>query len=474
MKSYTAEDILSLPFDHFTFVDLRTEEEYQLATIPGAIWIPFEQIGQKLEQIPNSRMVCVFCAVGDISVTAAELLCDFGYDAVNLEGGFSAYQNARNQKLVYLDYAANTPTDPLVLECYQNAVQMYSGNPNSAHFFGRTAKQAITEATRKIAAMLEIHPDEIIYTSGASESNNTAIQGFAYSKRRQGKHIISTCLEHSSVSGTLTFLQEQGYEIDLVSIQEDGTVDLEELKQLLREDTILVTICAVDSELGVIQPIEKIAEILKEYPNCAFHVDATQAIGKIPFFFQFADTISFAPHKFYGLGSCGVLYKKSGVVLEPLIHGGASTTLYRSGTPDPAMILSAEKAIELAVQQYTNRYQQVKKWNDQIRTALLSYPLVRINSPKNASPYILNISVKGIKARLFQQILDWRGIAISTKSACSVPNTPSRAVYAITHDRKNALCSWRISLSHFTTQADIEYFLNTFDECYQEYKKSEK
>ena len=133
MKSYTAEDILSLPFDHFTFVDLRTEEEYQLATIPGAIWIPFEQIGQKLGQIPNSRTVCVFCAVGDISATAAELLCDFGYDAVNLEGGFSAYQNARNQKLVYLDYAANTTTDPLVLECYQNAVQMYSGNPNSAH-----------------------------------------------------------------------------------------------------------------------------------------------------------------------------------------------------------------------------------------------------------------------------------------------------------------------------------------------------
>ena len=191
-------------------------------------------------------------------------------------------ENAVNERQIYLDYAANTPVDQCVLNCYCQAAVTYMGNPNSKHHTGLSAKEAISRATAHMAELLQVQPEELIFTSGASESNNLAIKGIAHTKRHTGKHIISTCLEHSSVSGALTFLQEQGYEIDLVQIQEDGTIDLSHLKRLLRQDTILVSICAVDSELGTVQPISEISKILTGYPNCTFHVDATQAVGKIP------------------------------------------------------------------------------------------------------------------------------------------------------------------------------------------------
>lgn len=204
-------------------------------------------------------------------------------------------ENAVNKQQIYLDYAANTPVDQCVLNCYCQAAVTYMGNPNSKHHTGLSAKEAISRATAHMAELLQVQPEKLIFTSGASESNNLAIKGIAHTKRHTGKHIISTCLEHSSVSGALTFLQEQGYEIDLVQIQEDGTIDLSHLKRLLRQDTILVSICAVDSELGTVQPISEISKILTGYPNCTFHVDATQAVGKIPFSCADADLVSFAP-----------------------------------------------------------------------------------------------------------------------------------------------------------------------------------
>lgn len=377
-------------------------------------------------------------------------------------------ENAVNEQQIYLDYAANTPVDQCVLNCYCQAAVTYMGNPNSKHHTGLSAKEAISRATAHMAELLQVQPEELIFTSSASESNNLAIKGIAHTKRHTGKHIISTCLEHSSVSGALTFLQEQGYEIDLVQIQEDGTIDLSHLKRLLRQDTILVSICAVDSELGTVQPISEISKILTGYPNCTFHVDATQAVGKIPFSCADADLVSFAPHKFYGLGSSGILYKKQSVILEPLIHGGASTTIYRSGTPDTAMILAMERALELGLLNLSEHYAQIQKKNQYLREQLAAYPLVLINSPQQAIPHVLNLSVKGVKAAAFQQKLDENGVAVSTKSACSVPNTPSRAVYAVTHDRKRAMCSWRISLSHLTTDQELQRFLEIFRKCYQE------
>ena len=314
--------------------------------------------------------------------------------------------------MIYLDYSANTPVDEAVLERFCAVERSCPGNANSRHQAGAAAKAAIDEATQSIARSLNVQPAEIVYTSGASEANNFALKSIARLERHHGKHIISTPLEHSSVSGTLTALQEQGYEIDLVDIKQDGTVDLAHLRELLRPDTILVAVTAVDSELGVVQPVTEIAALLKDYPHCHLHVDATQAVGKLPLpSFEGIDTLSLTAHKFYGLNGIGVLVKRRGLALEPLIHGGESTTIYRSGTP--------------------------------------------------------TVSVKDVKGTVFQRELDAHGVCVSVKSACSSDGLPSRAVFAVSRDRRNALSSWRISLSHRTTDEEITGFLQAFDACYR-------
>lgn len=369
--------------------------------------------------------------------------------------------------MLYLDYSANTPVDEAVLQCFCEAERRYPGNANAHHQAGAAAKAAINEATRSIARCLGAPPAGIIYTSGASEANNLAVKGLAALGRAAGRHILSTPLEHSSVSGSLEALQKQGYEVELLDICSDGTVDLADLKNRLRPDTVLVAVTAVDSELGVVQPIAEIAELLKAYPNCHFHVDATQAVGKIPVQFEGVDTMSLTAHKFYGLNGIGVLVKRLGLALPPLIHGGESTTPYRSGTPTVALACSLALALEKAAAELPARAATVRRLNDRLRAELSRYPKVRINSPANAVPHILNLSVQGVKGTVFQRELDARGVCVSVKSACSSDGLPSRAVLAVSQDRRNALSSWRISLSHRTTDEEITGFLQAFDACYR-------
>ena len=370
--------------------------------------------------------------------------------------------------MIYLDYSANTPVDTRVLEQFCAVERRCIGNANSHHQAGSAAKAEIDAATIKIASLLGVQPAEIIYTSGASEANNFALKGLARLSRHVGRHIISTPLEHSSVSGTLTALQEQGYEIDLLDVKQDGTVDLEHLKDLLRPDTICVAITLVDSELGVVQPVQEIAAILKAYPHCHLHVDATQAVGKIPVSFEGVDTMSLTAHKFYGLNGIGLLIKRRNLALEPLIHGGESTTIYRSGTPTVALASSLACALDLAVTDLPGRVDHVAKLNAELRAALSTYPLVHINSPEHAIPHVLNLSVRNVKGTVFQRELDAKGVCVSVKSACSSDGLPSRAVFAVSRDRRNALSSWRISLSHLTTEDEIKAFLQAFDVCYRE------
>ena len=370
--------------------------------------------------------------------------------------------------MIYLDYSANTPTDPAVLDVFLHAEQAYIGNPNSNHPAGQAARAAVAKAADSIAGLLRIAPSEIIFTSGASEANNLAIKGIARTQRHFGKHIISTPLEHASVSGPLTYLQEQGWEIDLVDIGRDGKIDLNHLRELLRSDTVLVAVTAVDSELGTVQPIREIAEILAAYPHCRLHVDATQAIGKIPLSFEGVDTVSLTAHKFYGPNGIGMLYKRGNLILEPLIHGGTGASLYRSGTPPTALIAAFAKAMELALQDIPGRYESVAKRNAVLRGAFANDPAVRVNSPDDAIPHILNLSVDGIKGTRMQKALAACGVCVSVKSACSTDGTPSRAVFAVSRDRKNALSSWRISLSHLTTEKEIQNFLELFSDCYKE------
>jgi len=405
--------------------------------------------------------------------------------------------------MINLDYASHTPVDDAVLAEFCRVERECHGNALAAHGAGRVALAEMERATADIAALLGVNPAEIIYTSGASEANNLAIKGIARAYAYKGKHILSTCLEHPSVSGTLAYLQESGYEIELLKIQPNGQIDLSHLKSAIRPDTILLCISAVDSELGAVQPVRAIGELLSEHSNCHLHVDAAQAMGKIPVFTQYASTLSFSPHKFYGLCGFGVLVKRHGVVLEPLIHGGGS--LYRGGTPSPAMAAACFKALELAVDAMDKRLKTVCKLHQYILEGIRDIneistsakhpqktrqrPLIRVNSPAiymdtmpgthsvsgelaHGSPYILNISVNGIRGTDFQAALDQRGIAVSVKSACSTDKSPSRPVFAVTGDRQNALSSWRVSFSHLTTTQELDSFLTTLNElCRSNMKK---
>ena len=369
--------------------------------------------------------------------------------------------------MIYLDYTANTPADPAVLNAFIAAEQRYIANPNSTHIAGQQARAEMDRVTSSIAQHLGVQPAEIIYTSGASEANNLAVKGIAQAARHIGKHIISTELEHSSVGASLSVLQQQEYEIDLLRIGRDGRVDLDQLRELLRDDTILVAVCAVDSELGTVQPIREIAELVKAYPGCRLHVDATQAVGKTDLWLDGVDTMSFTAHKFYGLNGIGALYKRRGLVITPQISGGASTTIYRSGTPTLGLAVSLDAALTLALDAQAARTAQVRLLHDRLVAALRRYSLVRINSPETAVPHIINVSVTGIKGTRFQQALSEQGVCVSVKSACSSDGMPSKAVFAVSRDRRNALSSWRISLSHLTTEEEIEGFLQAFDTCYK-------
>ena len=331
------------------------------------------------------------------------------------------------------------------------------GNPNSLHKLGIEAKSLIDTATRQIANILKVKPNEIIYTSGASESNNTAIKGICLKYQNRGKHIITTHLEHSSIMEPLNYLKRQGFEVEYVNITENGMVDIEDLKKKIRDDTILVTIASINSEVGIVQPIKDIAALLKKYPKVYFHSDITQSLGKEKVDLTDVDLASFSAQKFYGMKGIGGLVKKENVVIEPLIHGGKSTTKDRSGTPATALIVSMAKALRLAYENLEEKQKYVKELNIFLRNELEKNEIT-INSPEVAIPNILNISLENIKPETVLHALEEKEIYISTKTACAT-NDSSDAVYAITKDEEKAKHSLRISLSYLTTKKELEIFI---------------
>lgn len=377
-------------------------------------------------------------------------------------------------KMIYLDYAAATPVDKEVLLRYVEVTTKYFANPNANHKLGQDAAKLISESTKKIALYLGVEPEEIIYTSGASESNNLAIKGISERYKNFGRHILISSLEHNSVVSSATRLQEQGFEVEVVPVNQEGLIDLNSLKSLLREDTILVSICTVDSEIGLKQPIEEIGEILKNYPHCHFHTDATQAIGKIPVHLENVDLLTFAPHKFYGLTGIGGLIKKKNISLRPQIDGGKSTTIYRAGTPDAASISALEKALSLSLEALEKRYKIVSSHYEKVKNTLLTYPKVTINNTKNSIPYTLNFSISGVKATWIQEKLESSGIYVSTKTSCCPIMTPSKLVYALTKDKNKALSSIRLSFSHLTTSEEIDTFILVFAKIYKEAEENGK
>ena len=370
--------------------------------------------------------------------------------------------------MIYLDYSATTPTNDSVLDTFVKCSKEFIGNPNSLHELGVKSKNMIDKATNQIANLLGIKESEIIYTSGASESNNLAIKGICDKYKNRGKHVITTPLEHSSIYGPIDYLKENGYKIDYVKIDSNGLVDLDNLKELMTDETILVSICLVNSEIGILQPIDEISKIVKKYPKCFLHADMTQAIGKIKVDLSNIDLVSFSAHKFYGIKGIGVLIKKEKIELEPLIHGGKSITNYRSGTPCLPLIVSISKALRLSLENLNEKEEYVKELNSYIKNKLKEYEMVRINSNDYCIAHILNISVLGVKPETMLHALESKGVYISTQSACSNTNAKSKAVLELTKDIDRASSSIRISLSYLTTKEEVEEFINIFDICYKE------
>lgn len=370
--------------------------------------------------------------------------------------------------MIYLDYAANTPIEKEVLDTYYQATMHYFANPNANHSLGLQAKDIIDQITKKISEQLHVLPEEIIYTSGASEANNLAIKGVLERYKHRGKHILISPLEHNSILSSLTKMQELGFVVEMLPLKKNGQVDVAQIKSLLKEDTILVSVCSVDSELGIRQPIEEIGKVLKDYKYCFFRSDASQAIGKVAIDYQNVDLVTVAPHKFYGMLGTGILIKKKNVGLKTQIDGGKSTTVFRSGTPGLAHIVSIEKALEIAFSKQQERIEYVKKLNHKIVDKLKEYSQVLLNHTECSLPHVINISLKGIKATKFAELLDHQGVCISTKTSCCPVETPSKMIYALYHDRGRALSSFRISLSHLTTEKEIDEFLAIFSQCYKE------
>lgn len=365
--------------------------------------------------------------------------------------------------MIYLDYSATTPTNNEVLNTFVEVSKKFFGNPNSLHKLGLEAKNLIDASTQQIANILGVKEKEIIYTSGATESNNAAIFGVIEKYEMRGKEIITTKLEHSSIIEPLNHLEKKGYTIKYVQLDKYGRVDLEDLKQKISNNTILVTISSINSEIGIKQDLNKIGQILEKYPKIIFHSDITQSVGKEKIDLSLVDLASFSSQKFYGLKGCGVLIKKENIELAPLIKGGKSTTKYRSGTPSPALIASTSKALRLSYEKFNEKCEKVKELNTILIDELIKIKEVEINSNKYSIPNIINISIKNIKPETMLHALEENDIYISTKTACS-SNNYSDAVRILTKNDNLAKTSLRISISHLTTKEEIEEFIKILKE----------
>ena len=375
--------------------------------------------------------------------------------------------------MLYLDYAATTPVNQEVQETYAKIIHEHFGNADSLHQLGLEASSLMERSRSLIASLLKVATNEVIFTSGASEANNLAIKGVAFQYQKRGKHLITTSVEHSSVYETCKQLEESfGFEVTYLKVNQDGELSLEELEKAIRSDTILVSIMHVNNEVGMIYPIEEIKKITKKYPNVHLHVDMVQALGKIPIDLTDIDLASFSAHKIYGLKGSGILVKKNSTQLLPLITGGQQEFNLRAGTSNVPTNIVLAKTIRLALEDLDKKSEHVRMLNQMLRNYFLNLEHAHINSPINASPYIVNVSLLDYKPETLIHALEELGIYISTKSACTTKkNTISRTLKAMNSSDAIGNAALRISLSHTMKEADIEYFTTSLDGVLENIKK---
>ncbi|MFH1751927.1 MAG: cysteine desulfurase NifS [archaeon] len=365
---------------------------------------------------------------------------------------------------VYFDNAATTKVDSLVLKEMNKFHSLDYGNASSLHSFGLKAKQALTVARESFAKNLNCKPEEIIFTSGGSESDNLAIKGIAFQLKEKGNHIITSEIEHPAVLETCRFLEVNGFKVSYLKVDSDGLIDLKQLEKEINSKTILVSVMHANNEIGVIQPMQEISNLCSKR-NVLFHSDAVQTLGKEVIDLQKLkiDLMSFSSHKIHGPKGVGALFVREGVNLQPLIHGGGHERGLRAGTENIPGIIGFAKALDLASKSLEKNKKKISLLRDYLIKEILKIPNTRLNGHKTKRlSNNVNVSFDFIEGESLIFLLDDKEIACSTGSACSSKKLePSHVLLALGLKHEQAHGSLRVSLSMFSTKAEAEYFLKT-------------
>ncbi|KGF27656.1 MULTISPECIES: cysteine desulfurase family protein [Staphylococcus] len=376
---------------------------------------------------------------------------------------------------VYADYAATTPVKPEVIEEMMTIYKSHFGNPSSIHSIGRDARRFLDESRRTVAKLLNAKPSEVIFTSGATESNNTAIKGLVYANEHLGNHIITTKIEHHSVLHVFEQLEKEGYDVTYLDVDDTGAIDLDQLKEALTNDTILVSIMFVNNEVGTVEPMYDIEDIVSE-SNALLHVDAVQAIGHLDVNFEDfkMDTLSLTAHKFGGPKGVGVLLVRDKTPIEYTQLGGEQETKRRAGTENLAQIVGLTKALELAHKNRDNNNLHLMQLKELFLVSLQerAIPFEVNGSMVDTTGHILNLYFPFIDVETMLTLLDLANIYVSSGSACTAGSTtPSHVLAAMYEDEERAKHSVRFSFNELTTDQEIKYIVAEIHKIYHKFKE---
>ena len=364
----------------------------------------------------------------------------------------------------YFDNSATTRVDDKVLEAMLPYFKEFYGNASSIYRLGQISKNKIEEVREDISKILGCNPDEIYFTSGGSESNNLALKGIMEANTGKGRHLITSVIEHPSVLNTAKYLESIGYEVTYINVDSNGSVNLDELKNSIRQDTVLVSIMSANNEIGTIQNIDEISKICKEN-DVILHTDAVQAIGNIKIDLSNIDSLSLSSHKFYGPKGIGLLYVRKGILFNPIINGGHQEQNKRAGTENVAAIVGMGKALELVYSNLNEKNKYISDLRDYFESEIKKViPSVRING-KNRLPGVSNITIPGIENDTMVIGLDISDICVSSGSACTSGSIePSHVLKAIGLSDRESKCSIRISIGKYNTKEEVDYLVKSIKE----------
>lgn len=378
--------------------------------------------------------------------------------------------------MIYFDNSATTIPYPEVLRTYQEVASKIWGNPSSLHRLGSQAGQLLEASRQQIAALLAKQPNEIFFTSGGTEGDNWVLKGVAFEKQAYGNHVIVSDIEHPAVKESAKWLASQGFEIDYAPVNKAGFVDLKALEQLIRPETILVSIMAVNNEIGAIQPIKAISDLLADRPTISFHVDAVQAIGKIPLEDYLTDRVDFATfsgHKFHAPRGVGFIYKKAGKRITPLLTGGGQESDLRSTTENLAAIAAMAKALRLVFDKDAVNLSKIAAMKKRLFDELSRYEdVILFSDNQDFVPNIVTFGVKGVRGEVLVHAFEEHDIYISTTSACSSKaGKPAGTLISMGIPKSLAETAVRISLDDDNDMEQVQQFLTIFKEIYHKTSK---